>query len=67
MRPTKLLVSIHDVTPAFESEVNVLWQMCRRVDVMPALLVVPDWHGTWPLDAHPAYAKWLQARAADGA
>ena len=64
MRSTKLLVSIHDVTPAFQDEVNGLWQMCRRVGVTPALLVVPNWHGAWPLDSHTEYVQWLHARHA---
>jgi predicted deacetylase len=62
-----LLVSIHDVTPAYEAETIRLWDMCARHAVRPALLVVPDWHGEWPLDRHPRFAGWLRARAAEGA
>ena len=62
-----LLVSIHDVTPAFEHEVQHLWDLCRRHRATPALLVVPDWHGAWPLPRYPAYVEWLRARAQDGA
>jgi predicted deacetylase len=29
--------------------------------------VVPDWHGRWPLERHPAFVAWLRARAAEGA
>lgn len=62
-----LLVSIHDVTPAFASDVARLWHMCERYSVTPALLVVPDWHGEWPLEEHTAFIGWLRARALEGA
>jgi uncharacterized protein len=65
--PHGLLVSIHDVTPAHEAAVRELWELCGRFGIVPALLVVPDWHGRWPLESYPAYVAWLQARVRDGA
>jgi uncharacterized protein len=62
-----VLLSIHDVTPAWESQVNALWALCRERGATPALLVVPDWHGQWPLRAAPAYVGWIRARVRDGA
>lgn len=62
-----LLVSIHDVTPALAEGVARLWSLCALRGVRPALLVVPDWHGAWPLEAHPGFVAWLRARAAEGA
>lgn len=62
-----LLVSIHDVTPALSDGVHRLWGLCADRGIRPALLVVPDWHGQWPLEAHPSFVGWLRARAADGA
>jgi predicted deacetylase len=62
-----LVVSIHDVTPAHASEVARLWAVCAARGVMPALLVVPNWHGGWPLHEHPEFVSWLRARVADGA
>ena len=62
-----LLVSIHDVTPALLPQVQALWALCRARGVMPALLVVPNWHGAWPIDRHPAFLDWVGARAAEGA
>lgn len=62
-----LLVSIHDVTPAFRTEVERLDAMCRRRGLTPALLVVPDWHGAWPLERHPEFVGWLRFRASAGA
>jgi hypothetical protein len=62
-----LLVSIHDVTPALEAGVLRLWEMCAARGLSPALLVVPDWHGEWPLERHPGFARWLRERASGGA
>jgi len=62
-----LLVSIHDVSPAQAVAVNRLWTLCAERGVIPALLVVPNWHGEWPLEAHPAFVEWVRARTGDGA
>jgi uncharacterized protein len=62
-----LLVSIHDVTPAHAAGVARLWGVCAERGLTPALLVVPNWHGEWPLDAHPGFVDWLRARAGEGA
>jgi uncharacterized protein len=62
-----LLVSIHDVTPALDRNVIRLWQLCRDRGVTPALFVVPNWHGAWPLERHPDFNSWLRDRAAEGA
>ncbi|HVS08430.1 MAG TPA: DUF2334 domain-containing protein [Planctomycetota bacterium] len=62
-----VLVSIHDVTPANERRVHELWELCRARGATPALLVVPEWHGEWPLEDHPRFAAWLRERAAESA
>jgi predicted deacetylase len=62
-----LLVSIHDVSPAQADGVTRLWGICSERGVIPALLVVPNWHGVWPLEAHPVFVDWIKARASDGA
>lgn len=61
-----LLVSIHDVTPAFEPRVLQLWELCSSCGVIPALLVVPNWHGAWPLEEYPRFTEWIHGRAAQG-
>ena len=66
-QPGILLVSIHDVTPALDERVRTLWAMCRERGVTPALLVVPNWHGEWPLEQSPAFVQWVRECAADGA
>jgi predicted deacetylase len=62
-----LLVSIHDVSPAQASAVAQLWSLCRARGITPALLVVPNWHGAWPLHRHPTFVDWVRERAAEGA
>ena len=59
-------VSIHDVSPAWEREVDVALEMAHAVGVRPALLVVPDYHGRAPLAEHPRFVERLRALQADG-
>jgi uncharacterized protein len=59
-------VSIHDVSPAWEREIEVALEMAHEAGVRPALLVVPDYHGRAPLAEHPAFAERLRALEADG-
>jgi len=59
-------VSIHDVSPAWEREVDVALTMAHAHGVKPALLVVPDFHGRAPLLDHPAFCQRLRALEADG-
>lgn len=54
-------VSIHDVSPAWAREVDLALELAARIGVRPALLVVPNFHGAWSLDDHPAYCARLRA------
>ncbi|WP_460986565.1 DUF2334 domain-containing protein [Sphingobium sp. TomTYG75] len=58
----KLLVSIHDVGPRFEAEVDLLLeQLARHVDAGDlAMLVVPDHWGAHPLRPGSAFARKLR-------
>lgn len=62
-----LLVSIHDVTPAHAAAVELLWAACARHRVVPALAVVPQWHGEVAIESDPRFQAWLRARVAEGA
>lgn len=63
-----LLVSIHDVTPAHERSLEALYRLLDEVGVRRyALLVVPNWHGAWPLADFPRFTAGLRQRAAAGA
>ena len=64
----RLLVSIHDVTPAHERWLDVLYRMLEELGVRRyALLVVPNWHGAWPLERFGDFTAQLRGRAASGA
>jgi predicted deacetylase len=54
-------VSIHDVSPAFPREIDDALAACADVSAKPALLVVPNFHGKWPLDRYPAFVDRLRA------
>ncbi len=63
---TKVHVSIHDVSPAWDAEVAHALAMCAEVGIVPALLVVPDFHGRAPLAKSPRYAAMLRELQARG-
>ena len=63
----KLLVSIHDVTPAHDEKIRRLWAMCAVNGIVPALLVVPNWHGSWRLEAFPDFVDWVKQCEVAGA
>jgi predicted deacetylase len=48
-------------------KVERLWDICARRNVTPGLLVVPDWHGGWPIEQDARCVDWVRARAAEGA
>jgi predicted deacetylase len=59
-------LSIHDVSPAWERELDVALDMCRAIGARPALLVVPNFHGVWPLGEHPAFCARLRELQGEG-
>ena len=63
----RLLVAVHDVTPAHARRLEVLYRLLDELGVRRyALLVVPNWHGAWPLAGYPEFAGQLRERAASG-
>lgn len=63
----RVLLAIHDVAPPFTEECLALWALCRAQGIRPALLVVPEWHGCWPLADDRALVRWLRCCQDDGA
>jgi predicted deacetylase len=59
-------VSIHDVSPAWAHEVEDALRLCHELGALPALLVVPDFHGRAPLAGAPAFCERLRALQAEG-
>jgi predicted deacetylase len=64
--PTKVHVSLHDVSPAFAVEVEMALALAAEHGARPALLVVPNYHEQWPLLDHPAFVDRLQDLAEKG-
>ena len=68
MRSQRLLVAIHDVPPAHADRVARVLDLLDSLGVhRPALFVVPDWHGEWPLGAYPEFVAELRRRQENGA
>ena len=62
MRP--FLVCIHDVTPAYALQTReILDALAPLIGRRLSLGVVPDWHGQWPLVAHPEYCRMVDGHA----
>lgn len=62
-----VLVTIHDVAPPLMARVRSLWDLCAVRGVLPGLLVVPEWHGEWPIEHDADCVGWVRDRAAEGA
>ncbi len=67
-RPKRLLASLHDVGPRFESEVDSLAALLERIIGRPrfAMLVVPNHWGEAPLSQAPRFKSKLRAWADAG-
>ena len=66
--PRQLLVSIHDVTPAHDGRIERILDLLAELGVRRyALLVVPNWHGDWPLERHPEFVEGSSRQQAGGA
>lgn len=64
----RLLIAVHDVTPAHGDRISCILALLDRLAVRrPALLVVPNWHGEWPLARHPEFVADLRRRQEGGA
>ena len=59
-------VSIHDVSPAWRSEIELALEMCHAVGCKPALLVVPNFHGEHPLERDPSFCASVAKLQEDG-
>lgn len=59
-------VSLHDVSPAWEREVDAALELAHSYGVKPSLLVVPDFHGRAPLGDHPRFCDKLRDLERDG-
>ena len=61
MPAPSLLVSLHDVSPRHAAAVDRILSEFHALGLPPAvLLVVPDFHGAWPLSDHPRFLGRLR-------
>src|SRR5687767_10143776 len=56
----RFLVCIHDATPAYARETRVMIRdLAPLLERRLSIGVVPNWHGEWPLAAHPEYSRLI--------
>jgi uncharacterized protein len=55
-------VTVHDVAPPFRRQVELALKLCKGRGIAPGLLVVPNFHGSSPLEAHADFCAWLKER-----
>ncbi len=61
MPAPSLVVSLHDVSPRHAVAVDAILSEFQALGLPPAvLLVVPDFHGDWPLSDHPRFLGRLR-------
>lgn len=64
MRP--FFICLHDATPLYEQETRrILNELAPLVGRQISVGVVPNWHGQWPLAAHPRYCEFVAERAGE--
>jgi predicted deacetylase len=59
-------VTIHDVSPAWQDQVELALEAAHAHGAKPALLVVPNYHGHAALADHPAYCERLRELQSEG-
>ncbi|MCS7009345.1 MAG: DUF2334 domain-containing protein, partial [Chthoniobacterales bacterium] len=58
-----VVVSIHDVHPGSQVIVEEILRDLVLVGVTEtSLLVVPNWHGKYPISAHPEFLTWVRSK-----
>ncbi len=63
----KLQLTVHDVSPAHEDTLRKIHSAIRELGVIRySMLVVPDYHGEWPLEEYPDFCRWLKELAENG-
>lgn len=64
----RLLLSVHDVSPVHWVSLRRIAEDLRELGVSRySMLVVPDYHGKWPLEEHSDFCRWLAELEKEGA
>jgi predicted deacetylase len=65
--PRQLVVSVHDVAPPHWQQVQRLLDRLAGIGVPHrSLLVIPNYHGRWPIDRDHDFCAWLRQQQAEG-
>ena len=65
-RPTGIL-ALHDVSPRWDTEIDTAMNLLRgEFNLRPALFVVPDFHGQYPIDRHTGFISKINNWLVDG-
>ncbi len=63
----RLHLTLHDVSPVHENTLRKIHSaICELGVVRYSMLVVPDYHGEWPLEEFPAFCQWLRELEENG-
>jgi predicted deacetylase len=63
----KLHLTVHDVSPAHADTLKQIHSALVKLGVVRySMLVVPDYHGKWPLDEFPEFCGWLRELSKNG-
>lgn len=63
----KIHLTLHDVSPAHEDTLRDIHStLCGLGIARYSMLVVPDFHGEWPLEKFPHFCQWLKEVKEDG-
>jgi len=63
----KLIIAIHDVSPAFFSQTNEILKALKKQGISKVCLkVIPDYLGKWNIIAHPQFVTWLHREKEKG-
>jgi len=67
MSAPDFLLALHDVSPRHAGACRQILSFLKDRNLPPAaLLVVPNFHGMWPLEDHPEFLSELTSWAAEG-
>jgi hypothetical protein len=62
----RFLICVHDATPAYARETRLMLRgLAPIVGRRLSFGVVPNWHGEWPLAAHPEYCRLVREGAGE--
>lgn len=63
----KLQLTVHDVSPVHAVTLEEIHTALGQMGVVRySMLVVPDYHGKWPLGEYPEFCDWLKGLADSG-